>query len=285
MRRIESTGPASGLGAFARSAKLGNVATMTALAVAAAAFAPAGVAHAQAAPTTSTWELQGNDSQLSANLPDGRAVSLRASWALAGGDNLQAELMQERKFGDVGGIAALAYTRVFSDDWFGTGTFVYGHGGRNWADLKLDLQMSRKWLESRQLVTSVAIYRALYDAGRNDSGYRLSAAWYATLPVVWEAGVTLNTSQPGGIHSQMPYVAVTMGREKDQYLSLRYNRGSEAYQAVGREAQLVGFRSRGVTASWRRWLGTDWGVTALAEHYHNPSYVRRTLGVGVFAQW
>ncbi|MDB5894090.1 MAG: hypothetical protein JWQ88_1621 [Rhodoferax sp.] len=241
-------------------------------------------AHAEA-PASGTWDVQTTHNRMTSGLPAGEALSVRANWALAGGDNVQAELMEERKFGDRGGIAALGYTHVFSDDWFGNATAVYGHGGPNWADLRLDLQLSRKWLPGRQLVTSFGVYRALYDAGRNDSGFRLSAAYYQELPLVWEAGVTLNTSEPGGVHSQMPFVSLTVGRDREQYLSLRLNRGTEAYQALGTESQLVNFHSRSATATWRRWFGPAWGVSALVEHYHNPYYERRTLGVGMFAQW
>ena len=240
--------------------------------------------HAES-PASGTWDVQATHSSLTSGLPAGEALSVRANWSLAGGDNLQAELMEERKFGDRGGIAALGYTHVFSDDWFGNATAVYGHGGHNWADLRLDLQISRKWLESRQLVTSFGMYRALFDAGRNDNGFRVAAAYYQLQPVVWEAGVTLNTSEPGGVHSQMPFVSLTVGRDREQYLSLRLSRGTEAYQALGSEAQLVNFHSRSATVTWRRWFGPSWGLSALLEHYHNPYYERRTLGVGLFAQW
>jgi len=236
-------------------------------------------------PTQVTWDVQATHSQLSAGLPDGEALDLRASWNLSGGDSLIAEVLDERKFGQHGGVLGLTYTKVFSPDWFGAGTVVAGHGGPNWANARADAQLSRKWLSQRQLVTSAAVYHAAYDDARSDTGLRLSAAWYLDLPAVLEAGVTLNVSQPGSIHSHMPYASATFGREGVQYVSLRASRGTEAYQALGADAQLVNFRSHGVAATWRRWLGPRWGVSAQAEHYRNPSYERRTLGVGLFAQW
>lgn len=232
-----------------------------------------------------TWDMQASHSQLSAGLPDGETLAVRASVVLPEGNNLLAELVQERKFGERGGTLALAYTGSISPDWFATGTLVAGQGGPNWANARADAQVSAKWLDQRQLVTSAALYRAVFDGGRSDSGLRLSATWYLPASAVVEAGVTLNLSQPGSVHSHMPYAAVTWGREGQQYLSLRASSGTEAYQALGVAAQLVNFRSRSVAATWRQWIGPQWGITAQAEHYRNPTYQRQTLGLGLFAQW
>jgi YaiO family outer membrane protein len=147
------------------------------------------------------------------------------------------------------------------------------------------LQVSTKWLEQRDLVTSAALFRAVFDGGRSDTGLRLSTTWYVAPPAVLEAGVTFNVSQPGSVHSSMPYVSATLGRDGQQYLSLRATSGTEGYQALGLQTQLVNFRSSSQSATWRQWIGPQWGFTAQAEHYRNPTYQRRTLGVGLFAQW
>ncbi|BDT69928.1 hypothetical protein os1_41200 [Comamonadaceae bacterium OS-1] len=232
-----------------------------------------------------TWDVQASRSQLSAGLPNGEALAVRANMALPDGSNLQSELMQERKFGEHGGTLALAYTAFFAPDWFATGTLVAGNGGPNWAKWRADLQVSTKWLDQRQLVTSAALYHAVFDGGRSDSGLRLSASWYLPAPAVVEAGVTFNLSQPGSVNSDMPYAAITFGRTGEQYLSMRVSNGTESYQALGAGAQLVNFHSRAVGVTWRRWIGPQWGFTAQAEHYRNPTYQRQTLGLGLFAQW
>lgn len=236
-------------------------------------------------PTPVTWDIQTTQSRLSAGLPDGKTVAVRANVALPGGASLQSELLQERKFGEQGGTWGLAYTDFFTPDWFATGTLVAGQGGANWANVRADLQVSTKWLDQRQLVTSGALYHAVYDNNRSDTGLRLAAVWYLPLPAVLETGVTFNRSQPGNVNSDMPYASVTFGQEGQQYLSLRISNGTEAYQALGAAAQLVNFHSRSVAATWRRWIGPQWGFTAQAEHYRNPVYQRQTLGVGLFAQW
>lgn len=267
-------------------------------------------------PARSTLDVGIAHGNFGSGLPQGEAVNVRGVWRLGNGDVAQAEALQERKFGRQGGIVAGAYTRVLSPNWYATGTLALGHGGPNWADWRVDAQVSRKWLAQRQLVTSAALYYArfrsdgssafsqrefddfVYDTpsnpitryrvlytDRSDRGLRLSAAWYLPLPAVLEAGVTFNLSRPGDVDSRMPYVAATIGREGEQYLGLRVASGTEAYQALGASRQLVNFRSDAVALTWRRWLGPRWGFTAQAEAYRNPTYRRQTTGVGVFVQW
>ncbi len=245
-----------------------------------------GSAMAQAVlPVRSTVDVTAAHGNLSSGLPQAESLNLRGVFLLDNGDVAYAELLDERKFGRHGGIAAGAYTHVFSPDWYATGTAAIGRGGPNWASTRLDAQVSRKWLAQRQLVTSAALYGARYENDRTDSGLRLSAAWYLPLPAVLEGGITFNVSQPGRVHSHMPYIAATYGREGWQYLTVRASSGTEAYQALGGNQQLVDFRSNSQSLGWRRWIGERWGFTAQAERYRNPTYQRHTVGLGLFVQW
>ena len=246
---------------------------------------PAPVAPTAEPPPRMTWDLTTTHSALSAGLPEGWAQNLRGAIAIAPGHALLLDLLNERKFGADGGVAAATYTVDLSENWYLSHTLAAGHGGPNWANGRFDLQVSRKWLARRQLVTSAGVYKALFDNDRSDEGVRLSMAWYLQAPVVIEGGVVLNVSQPGAVFSYMPYAAVTVGREGDQYVSARISSGTEAYQAIGTQAQLVDFRSSSVSLGWRRWFGPRWGLSAQGEYYRNPTYHRRTLGVGLFAQF
>ena len=236
-------------------------------------------------PKTRSFDLIALRSSLTAQLPAGEAVNVRMTWDLEGGNSLQGELLEERKFGAGGGVAAVTYTQRLNEDWYATGTLALGHGGPNWANQRIDLQLSRKWLAQRQLVTSVALYGAAFDAGRSDRGARLSAALYGDLPTVTEVGITFNESHPGGVRSRMPYASAVFGHVGEQLLSLRLSSGREAYQAIGASSSLVDFHSRSLSVNWRQWLAADWGFSAQGEFYRNPVYERRTLGAGLFAQW
>ena len=241
---------------------------------------------AQAQPAAPvTVELLTTQGRLSAGLPDAQAVNLRGTWLLAGGDVARAELLAEDKFNSRGGIAALGYTRVLSPDWVAAGTAAVGQGGPNWANARINAELSRSWGEARAVVTRLALYRALFDGNRSDRGLRLALVGYLPGSLVVEAGTALNISEPGAVHSAMPFVAATVGQDGQQYLSLRASRGTEAYQALGDGQQLVNFKSQSIGLTWRRWIAPQWGLVAQAEQYRNPSYTRLSLGVGAFAQW
>jgi YaiO family outer membrane protein len=229
-------------------------------------------------------DLTQRQSRHSANLPTGHATSLRGNWALSQDTVLNAELLSEKKFGAQGGVAAVGATQNLDPDWFVSASLTRGWGGPNWARTRLDGAVSRKWGADRQLVTTLGAYRGNFDASRSDRGLRVSANYYVNHFVVLEGGVSFNSSHPGKVRSQMPYLAVTLGTEGLQLLTLRASRGSEAYQSVGTSAQLVDFDSQSLSLDWRYWLAPDWGMTLHAERYLNPSYRRTTVGGGLFLQ-
>lgn len=241
--------------------------------------------HAQVAQAPVTLEINAAHGRLTAGLPAADAANLRATWLMPGGDVARAELLDERKFGARGGIVAGSWTHIFAPDWFATGTLAAGHGGPNWANQRLDVDVATKWGAARNWVSHVALYGARFDGKRSDQGLRVSLVAYLPGTLVLEGGATLNVSQPGAVHSQMPFASLTWGRDGEQYLSLRLSSGTEAYQALGAERQLVNFHSSSGSLAWRRWIDRGWGLVASAEAYRNPSYRRNTVGAGVFVQF
>ncbi|WP_293995221.1 YaiO family outer membrane beta-barrel protein [Sphaerotilus sp.] len=229
-------------------------------------------------------ELTQRQSRYSSGLPAGQATHLRGHWALSQDTVLNAELLSEKKFDARGGVAAVGATQNLDPDWFVSASLTRGWGGPNWARTRVDGAVSRKWGADRQLVTTLGLYRANFDASRSDRGLRVSANYYLNHFAVLEGGATFNTSHPGKVRSQMPYLALTLGTEGLQFLTLRASRGSEAYQSVGTAAQLVDFDSQAYSVDWRYWLAPDWGMALHAERYLNPSYRRTTVGGGLFLQ-
>jgi YaiO family outer membrane protein len=236
-------------------------------------------------PTPVTLELTAARGKLTAGLPNARAFNFRAAWLFADGHVANAEVLDESKFGARGGVVAGSYTRVLHANWYATGTAALGHGGPNWANQRLDLDVATKWGAARDIVSHVALYGARFDNQRSDLGLRVSLVAYLPAFTVIEGGVTFNVSAPGSVRSQMPFTSLTWGREKEQYISLRLSSGTEAYQALGTAQQLVNFRSSSLAFGWRRWVGPDWGFIASAESYRNPTYTRQTLGAGLLLQF
>ena len=236
-------------------------------------------------PTHATVEVVAAHGRLTDQLPDANALNARGAWVFGDGDVFRAEILDERKFGSRGGVAGIGYTSVLSPDWYVAGNLALGHGGPNWATTRVDVELSTKWTEQRDILTRVAFYQARFDNNRSDRGLRLGLVGYLPGSVVLETGVAFNISEPGAVRSRMPFISATIGREGVQYLSLRASRGSEAYQAIGAGQQLVDFNSRSVGVAWRRWVDRQWGFIVQAEFYRNPTYERATLGTGIFVQW
>ena len=217
--------------------------------------------------------------------PDGRSREVHGIWQLAGGDVARADLLDEDKFGSRGGVFGLSYTHVPGPRWILAASAAVGHGGPNWARRRLDVEVTRKWLDDSSLLTRLALYRADFDDSRSDTGLRAALVAYLPGGLVLEGGVIANRSQPGGVRSDMPYASLTLGHEGRQYLSLRASDGSEAYQAVGAGRQLVDFHSRSLGLQWRRWLAPSWGFMVRGERYRNPSYTRETVDLGLFGSF
>jgi hypothetical protein len=74
-----------------------------------------------------------------------------------------------------------------------------------------------------------------------------------------QGAVRWNRSMPGEVISQSQFVAVSRGRQGQRYLVFRAGTGREAYQALAPGEVLVDFPSRDVSATWKQWLGEDWG--------------------------
>jgi YaiO family outer membrane protein len=237
------------------------------------------------APPPRTLEMSLSQGRLTAGLPDARAANVRGTWVFADGQVAGFEALEETKFDARGGVLAGNYTRTFGPDWYATATLALGHGGPNWAQQRVDLDVATKWGAARAVVIHLAVNGASYDNHRSDHGVRASVVAYLPGAVVLEGGILLNVSNPGAVNSHMPYASLTWGRAGVQYLSLRVSSGTEAYQALGASQQLVDFHSDSVALNWRRWVAPRWGFVLSAEQYRNPTYQRRTAGAGLLVQF
>ena len=186
-------------------------------------------AHAQttpaatpaATPATNTVDLIATHSSISAGLPDGQALNLRLTSLRGGDDVLRAELLSERRFGATGGVIGAGFSHGLSADWFMGANLTLGHGGPNWPRQRLDLSLSTRLGAQRDTIAQVSAYRALYDNQRSDRGLGLALISYAFSPLVLQAGVTANVSDPGAVNSAMTTLSGTWGQEGQQYISLR----------------------------------------------------------------
>jgi YaiO family outer membrane protein len=195
------------------------------------------------------------------------------------------EVNGQHEFGDAGVYLAAGDTYNFSSDWYGSLTVDSSVGGFFWPRFRGDGFINRKWMARKQFITTLGFgYYAAKDVHR-DHSFFVGSTYYFTKPWILEEGIRFNVSNPGSVFSPAGFVAVTQGRNQQHYITLRAGFGVEAYQLVGPTVALNDFQSQTLTATWRQWLGTNWGLNLVGDYYHSPFYLRGGTNIGFFREF
>jgi YaiO family outer membrane protein len=202
-----------------------------------------------------------------------------------GNNVITAEVNGQHEFGDAGVYLAAGDTYNFNPDWYGSLTVGSSAGGFFWPRFRADGFINKKWLRGKQLITTFGFgYYAAKDVHR-DQSFFVGSTYYFAKPWIVEEGIRFNISNPGAVFSPAAFVAVTQGRNKQHYLTLRTGFGKEAFQLIGPTVSLSDFESQTLTGTWRQWIGTNWGVNLVADYYHSPFYQRGGITVGFFREF
>jgi YaiO family outer membrane protein len=195
---------------------------------------------------------------------------------------LNGEVSGQREFGDAGIYFAAGDTYNFNSDWYGSLTVGSSAGGFFWPLYRGDAFLNRKLLNHKQFIATLGFsYYAAKDPHRDRSFYA-GSTYYFQRPWILEEGIRFNVSNPGSVFSPAGFVAVTQGRNKHHYLTVRGGWGKEAYQRIGPVATLTDLQSQTFTITWRQWMGTNWGLNVVLDGYHNPFYTRGGTTFGFF---
>ncbi|HKW18998.1 MAG TPA: YaiO family outer membrane beta-barrel protein [Terriglobales bacterium] len=233
-------------------------------------------------------EVGGSHSSLTGSNADWNDFYLRGT--LSGGKNtLNAEIDRQARFGDSGWFGGVGLTRTLSEAWYAQFSAGGSAGGFFLMRYRLDALINRKLLSRRQLVATAGFG---YDQSKTvDNDYRaqIGAAYYFAYPVVLQGGVTWTHANPGNILARTQYIAATEGYNKEHFISLRYEWGSEGYEVVGAPTPiapaynvLFDFPVHDLIATWRQWVGPTWGLNFNIEQHQEPAYHRLGGSVGVF---
>ena len=192
------------------------------------------------------------------------------------------EVNGQHEFGDAGVYFAAGDTLTINHDWYGSLTVGSSAKGFFWPRLRVDGFINKKWFERRQFITTLGFgYYKSKDEHRDHSFY-LGSTYYFSKPWVLEEGIHFNLSNPGAVYSPSAFVAVTQGRDKHHFLTVRMGLGEEAYQLVGPTATLSDFQSQTLTVTWRKWIHKGWGFNLIGDYYHSPFYSKGGSLIGVF---
>ena len=187
-----------------------------------------------------------------------------------------------RRFNKDGVFVGLSDTYTFNEDWYGSIAVGFGDGAFYLPRYRVDATLYKKWLPQKNLVTSIGAGQYKAPDGHTDNSLSLGLVYYFDTPFVAEAGLRLNSSNPGAIKTQQQFLALTYGRVKENLVTLRHAWGQEGYQTIGATTQLVNFASKETSISWRHWFAPRTGVLLGANSYTNPFYKRNGFNVGIF---
>lgn len=226
-------------------------------------------------------ELSAGYQNLTAGLGNWRDLTLKGTYGLPS-HLLQGEISTMRRFNQNGVFVGLSDTYTFNEDWYGSVAVGFGDGAFYLPKYRVNATLYKKWLPQRNLVTSIGVGKYKAPDGHVDNSLALGVVYYFDAPWVAEFGLTANSSNPGAIKTQQQFLALTYGRAKENLVTVRHAWGSEGYQTIATNAQLVNFSSKESSISWRHWFAPRTGVSLSANRYTNPSYIRSGMNVGIF---
>ena len=210
---------------------------------------------------------------------------LRGVFLLNAGNVVNADLVHSAQYGATGTLYALGLTHTFDDSWYGSVAASGSSGGFYLPHSRYDIVANRKLGAQSNVVATLGFTAIDAKDGHSDRSLLLGMAYYTPYSLVLEGGTRINRSSPGSVRANAYYVAGTWGQNRQQYITLRFGAGEEAYQVINADATLVNFNSSVATATWRKWLNPTQGFQVRAEAYHNPYYNRRGLEFAVFQEF
>jgi len=230
-------------------------------------------------------EAGGNYNSVSHNYGNWLGEYLKGEVQTDPSNRWNAEILNQREFRSTGVYGNIGNTHIFNEDWFGSVTAGAGDGGLYLPRYRFDAFINKKWLEDRQLITTLGVGMDKAMDPHRDASVFLGATYYFKTPWIIQGGIRLNNSNPGNINSTSQFIAVTQGENKKHFITLRYGFGHEAYQVIGPGQVLSDFPSQQVSLELRQWVGSDWGFNLSGERYHNPNYDRTGINIGLFIEF
>lgn len=230
-------------------------------------------------------DFGGEYQSLSSGFGSWNAFYLRGVFPQRTRNTWNTEITQRSEFGDRGTYFDAGDTHIFNDDWYASVAAGASIGGFFLPRYRIDAALNKKWLERRNLVTSIGYMHAKAKDVHHDNMMEVGAAYYWERPWILEGAVRLNFSHPGPVLSESQFFALTHGRDKNRLLTLRVEFGREAYQLVGPSTTLAQFPSQSVSLTWRQWTHGSWGFNCVPQFYHSPAYRRGGITLGVFHEF
>jgi YaiO family outer membrane protein len=197
---------------------------------------------------------------------------------------LHGEVVAQEAFGDAGVWGSVGWRQQWGPSWFSLTSAGGGTGDSYFPDLRSDLLLGRAWLPRRNLVTMVGGTYVKAKRVYRDRAVSGSLAFYFAGGAA-ELGGRFNWSDPDAVRTERIFGALTLGRDRHRFVTLRGSAGREGYQLAGAVEIRHRFRSQEASLLWREWFSDKLGGFLALEWYDNPFYTRQGVTVGLFRHW
>lgn len=247
---------------------------------------PASADELQELPAQRNWvELTGIYHSVSNNYGDWKGAEARAGIPVGRNDFFYLDFLAQETFGDSGVYGVVANTHLWNEDWYTHLAVGSGTGDFYFPDVSVAGSVSRKWLPSRQLITTLGGGYTDSKDGHHDFSLLTSVTVYLFDQFIAEGGARITWSNPGSVQTARGFGVLTYGSDRNRFVTLRYEGGKEGYQPIGSTTTIVDFSSNEVSLSWREWVASNWGPVAKVSYYDNPYYSRTGATFGFFYEW
>jgi YaiO family outer membrane protein len=227
-------------------------------------------------------ELGGSHSGVSSNNPSWNEFYAHA--VMSGGKNTyDLNAARQSRWGDSGWFLSAGLTRILSENWYtelSAGTSP--PGGFFLPKFRVDGALNRKLLSRKQLVANVGLGYDKSKIANKALRTTVGATYYFNRPWILQGGVSFTRSDPGAVLARSQFLAITEGHEKEHYISVRAEIGREGYELIGPAVSVFDFPVHNISASWRQWVGFNWGLTFTVNRDHTPYYTRTGGTAGIF---
>ena len=236
--------------------------------------------------STGYAEVGGNYDYVSGDLGDWSGAYFRSGIQTDPRNIWSLDTTYQNRFDDNGFFASIGNTHLFNENWFTNVSFGASSGGFFFPSYRVDAFVNYKVPSSRQFIATVGVGASdARDTDNSDVSLFVGGAYYFQDPWIVQGGVRYNISSPGSVGSTSEFIAVTQGRVREHFYTLRYEFGEQAYQVIANNNAITDFNNQVYSAEARQWFGDDWGINALGEYQHNDFYDRTGLRLGVFKEF
>lgn len=230
-------------------------------------------------------EFGGSRSDLTAPQPNWTDAYVRGVVNLTPTNAFSLEANRQDRFGESGYFGSVGITHSFTQNLYANAYVGSSVGGLFLPKFRFDGFVNYKLLPEKQLVANIGFGYDKSKTLNTAERYIVGGTYYFNFPIIIQGGAEFTHANPGSILATTYNLAVTEGREKSHYITVRAELGREAYEIVNGSTTLFDFPIHQYSGTWRQWIGMNWGFNFNYQRELNPYYNRNGATIGFFVDF